>query len=56
MNKKNYLYLNPDQAKPPRPTAIVRQATAPRGFVINAAADIKSVWLKNAPQLNVFRT
>lgn len=49
-------HLKPDQAKPPSPTAMVRQATAPAGVSKNAARSMNTVWLRNAPQVNSFRT
>jgi len=49
-------HLKPDQAKPPSPTAMVRQVTAPAGVSRNAARSMNTVWLTNAPQLNSFRT
>jgi hypothetical protein len=49
-------HLKPDQAKPLRPTAMVRQVTAPAGVSRNAARSMNAVWLMNALQLNSFCT
>jgi hypothetical protein len=50
------IHLNPDQAKAPSPTAMVRQVTAPTGVSRKAARSMNTVWLMNAPQLNSFLT
>jgi len=36
-------HLKPDQAKPPSPTAMVRQVTAPAGVSRNAARSMNTV-------------
>lgn len=50
------VYLNPDQAKAPRPTANVKQIMEPASVVEFAAKYMKMVWLTKAPQLNSFLT
>lgn len=46
----------PAQAKPPKPTANVKQIVVPVGVNKYAAHNMKTVWAINAPQLNIFLT
>jgi hypothetical protein len=41
--KFSAIHLNPDQAKAPSPTAMVRQVTAPVGVSRNAARSMNTV-------------
>lgn len=50
------IYLNPDQANAPRPTANVKQVIDPIADEEFAAKYIKMVWLMKAPQLKIFLT
>jgi len=41
--KFSVIHLNPDQAKAPSPTAVVRQVTVPAGVSRNAARSMNTV-------------
>lgn len=56
MNFKKNIYPNPDHAKPPKPTAAVRQIINNVIDEVCAAISRNTVWNKNPPQLNIFRT
>jgi hypothetical protein len=43
-------------AKPPSPTAMDRQVTAPAGVNRKVARSMKIVWLRYATQVNTFLT
>lgn len=49
-------YKKPAKAKPPSPTAMEIQVTAPAGVSRKAARSMKIVWLRYATHVNIFLT